>query len=75
MNNTINLNKKKIGWIIAFIGACILGSSAGGFWWTVFFELFFLGGLFFTIYKQIFYQYRVMVNTYLFFLHKYQIEN
>ncbi|GAA5804395.1 hypothetical protein HPULCUR_009884 [Helicostylum pulchrum] len=50
----------KGGWFIAFIGTCILGRSAGGLWWTVFYELFFLIGLFFTIFKQIFHQYQIM---------------
>ncbi|KAI7891176.1 uncharacterized protein EV154DRAFT_508914 [Mucor mucedo] len=54
-----------VGWFIAFIGACILGASAGGFWWTVIFELLLVAGLLFSIFKKVFHQYKVMFLVFL----------
>ncbi|CAO3618072.1 unnamed protein product [Mucor hiemalis] len=54
-----------VGWFIAFIGTCILGKYAGGFWWTIIYELLLLAGLLFSIFKQVFHHYKLMFLIFL----------
>lgn len=54
-----------VGWFIAFIGTCILGRFAGGFWWTIIYELLLIGGILFSVFKQVFHQYRMMFLIFL----------
>ncbi|CEG74648.1 Putative Palmitoyltransferase [Rhizopus microsporus] len=41
-----------LGWLLMFIGACMIG-GAGVFWWIVVYELLLLSGILFSIYKQL----------------------
>lgn len=54
-----------IGWLMAFIGTCILGGRAGGFWWTLIYELLLLSSIMLAIYKQCFQHHQLMFLTFL----------
>ncbi|KAI9481374.1 MAG: hypothetical protein EXX96DRAFT_566459 [Benjaminiella poitrasii] len=53
-----------IGWLITFIGACIIG-RAGGIWWIVIYELLLVGGILFSTWRQVFHHYQVMFIVFL----------
>ncbi|KAL7309190.1 Transmembrane osmosensor [Mucor circinelloides] len=53
-----------VGWLITFIGACIIG-RAGLLWWIVIYELLLLGGIFFSIFRQVFHHYQIVFLVFL----------
>ncbi|KAI8647581.1 hypothetical protein BD408DRAFT_439038 [Parasitella parasitica] len=53
-----------VGWLIAFIGACIIG-KAGLLWWIVIYELLLLGAIFFSIYRNVFHHHQIMFLAFL----------
>ncbi|ORE04658.1 hypothetical protein BCV72DRAFT_307120 [Rhizopus microsporus var. microsporus] len=53
-----------LGWLLMFIGACMIG-GAGVFWWIVVYELLLLSGILFSIYKQVFHHYQLAFLVFL----------
>ncbi|CAO3673398.1 unnamed protein product [Rhizopus stolonifer] len=53
-----------VGWLIAFVGACII-KRAGVFWWIVVYELLLLSGILFSIFKQVFHHYQLSFLVFL----------
>ncbi|CEP14411.1 hypothetical protein [Parasitella parasitica] len=53
-----------IGWLIAFVGACVIG-KAGLLWWIVIYELLLLGAIFFSIYRNVFHHHQIMFLAFL----------
>ncbi|KAI8976485.1 hypothetical protein BDB01DRAFT_853127 [Pilobolus umbonatus] len=59
----VSISMALLGWLLAFVGACILGSAAGGFWWTLIYNLLILLGLGFTVFKTVFHHYQLTFFT------------
>ncbi|KAI9277479.1 hypothetical protein BY458DRAFT_532634 [Sporodiniella umbellata] len=53
-----------IGWLLAFVGACII-KRAGVFWWIVIYELLLLCGILFSIFRQVFHHYQLSFLVFL----------
>ncbi|KAI8990782.1 hypothetical protein BDF20DRAFT_787605, partial [Mycotypha africana] len=53
-----------IGWLIMFVGGCIIG-RAGVLWWIIIYELLLIGGIFFCIFREVFHQYLSMFLIFL----------
>lgn len=53
-----------IGWLVTFIGACVIG-RAGLLWWIVIYELLLVGGILFSVLRQVFHHYKTMFLIFL----------